>query len=52
MGILSGEEIAISFLQSKIKEFGINEAELFAGWYLEKMDGTRILITKNGTSVI
>lgn len=51
-GILSGEEIAISFLQNKIKEFGVNDSGLFTGWDLEKMDGTRILIKKDSISTL
>jgi len=52
MGILSGEEYAISFMQSKIKEFGSREAGLFGGFTLEKFDGTTVLITEDAVTNI
>lgn len=51
-GILSGEQIAITFLQDKIKEFGVSDLGLFPGWDLEKMDGTRVLITADSVTTM
>lgn len=44
LGILSGEEYAITYLQDKIKEFGAHENGMFVGFDLEKFDGSRVLI--------
>lgn len=51
-GILSGEEIAIDYLQRKIKEFGATDAGLFNGFELEKMDGSRIMIKKDEIEIL
>ena len=51
-GMLVGEEYAISFLQSKIAEYGAQANGMFGGFDLEKFDGTRVLITKDAVTNI
>ena len=51
-GILQGEAVAISYLVDKLNEYHEMDIGAMDGWVLEKFDGTKVRITRDGAVAV